>query len=55
MWGIPFLGGKKVTLYTDEELNEHYSYLWELDYAFEFADEEREFLYKAWDCRRKGP
>ncbi len=55
MWGIPFLGGRTHTAYADDEDKDQLSFLWEVDYAYEFAKEERHHLFKVWDCRRKGP
>ena len=54
MWGIPFLGGRTHTAYTDDEVDEQLSFFWELDYAYEFAEEERRHLFKVGDCRRQG-
>jgi len=55
MRGIPFLGGRTHTAYADDEDNDQLSFLWKLDYAYEFAEEEKHHIFKVWDCRRKGP
>ena len=39
MLGTPFLGGRRHTVYTDDEVDEQLSFLWELDYAYEFSEE----------------